>query len=67
LEPDSSRIYSVFTFFIHSRTILLNDNGGWQLELLLITFGALTLFFTGMVENGCIFIIDGIKTFDNTY
>ncbi|SEA26875.1 putative oxidoreductase [Flavobacterium gillisiae] len=41
---------NLFAFFlVHTAELfLLNDNGGWQLELLgLYLFGALTLFFTG--------------------
>lgn len=36
-------------FLVHSADLfLLNDNGGWKIELLgLYTFAALTLFFTG--------------------
>lgn len=41
---------TLFAFFlVHTADLfLLNENGGWQLELLgLYTFGALTLFLTG--------------------
>lgn len=43
-------IGNLFAFFlVHTAELfLLNDNGGWQLELLsLYLFGTLTLFFTG--------------------
>ncbi|MEZ7506027.1 DoxX family protein [Flavobacterium sp. Arc2] len=41
---------TLFAFFlVHTADLfLLNENGGWKLELLgLYLFGALTLFFTG--------------------
>jgi putative oxidoreductase len=43
-------IGTLFAFFlVHTANLfLLNENGGWQLELLgLYLFGALALFFTG--------------------